>query len=350
MTPTAFRVTSQELKNLSPAQSVGALQDVLIAEAKLLGIPLTGVNVPATITTRDGGVDAEVNCPIATIGHNGVLRSGFTCYQVKTGDFSISSLTHIKAILLRPSSRRRRNFTPADLNDRVKDCLDRNGTLIVALFGSEAVDRKANASEDAFRDFLSGIDERYRSASIEIWRLNQLVTFVSNVTGLALRIKGPGEMVLFAHDHAWMGNSSAFEGNEFLASEKHNATVELIRSTIREAGPFRHIRIVGEAGCGKTRLVYEALNEKDIAAIEQFGRSGTIFGEYQPQSLEFLESVVERFPSDIWQTISECLEPPLNERAWDLLRWMRGADRSRGGARNSLLLSRDSRKTQFSTG
>jgi len=247
---------------------------MLIAEAKLLGIPLTGVNVPAAISTRDGGVDAEVNCPVASIGHNGVLRSGFTCYQVKTGGFSISSPTHIKAILLRPSSRKKRNLTTADLNGRVRDCLDRNGTLIVALFGSEAVDRKVNASEDAFRDFLSGIDERYRSASIEIWRLNQLVTFVSNVTGLALRIKGPSEVVLFAHDHVWMGNSSAFEGNEFLASEKHKATVELIRSTVREAGPFRHIRVVGEAGCGKTRLVYEALKDKDIAPLVVYCEDG----------------------------------------------------------------------------
>jgi hypothetical protein len=283
MTPTAFHVTPEELKNLPPAQAVGTLQDVLVAEAKLLGIPLTGVNVPLAITTRDGGVDAEVSCPIASIGHNGVLRPGFTCYQVKTGDFSLASLTDIKAVLLRPSSRRKRKFTAADLNDRVKDCLDRNGNLIVALFGSEAVNRKANATEDAFRNFLAAIDERYRSACIEIWRLNQLVTFVSNVTGLALRIKGPGDIVLFAHDHSWMGNCSAFEGSEFLVSDKHKATIELIRSTIRQETTFRHIRVIGEAGCGKTRLVYEALSEKDIAPLvvycedgDQILQSGTV--------------------------------------------------------------------------
>lgn len=274
MTPMAFRVTSQELKNLPPAQAVSVLHDVLVAEAKLMRIPLTGVNVPAAITTRDGGVDAEVTCAINALGNNGVIRSGITCYQVKTGDFSISSQRDIKAILLRPSSRTKRKLTPPDLNDRVKDCLDKNGTLVVALFGSDAVNRKANASEDAFRDFLSRIDERYLSASIEIWRLNQLVTFVSSVTGLALRIKGPGEVALFAHDHAWMGNCSAFEGNEFLASDKHRATIELVRSTVREWGSFRHLRIVGEAGCGKTRLVYEALHEKDIAPLVVYCEDG----------------------------------------------------------------------------
>jgi hypothetical protein len=283
MTPTAFHVTPEELKNLPPALAVNALRDLLVAEAKLLRIPLTGVNVPLAITTRDGGVDADVKCPIESAGHNGVLRSGFTCYQVKTGDFSLSSRTGIKAVLLRPSSMRKRKFAPADLNDRVKDCLDRNGTLIIVLFGSEAVDRKANATEEAFRDFLAGIDERYRSASIEIWRLNQLVTLVSNVTGLALRIKGRSDIVPFAHDHSWMGNCSDFQGAEFLVSEKHKAAIDLIRSTIRLEATFRHIRVVGEAGCGKTRLVYEALNERDVAPLvvyyedgDQLLESGTV--------------------------------------------------------------------------
>ncbi|HEV2174983.1 MAG TPA: hypothetical protein VGR71_15525 [Nitrospira sp.] len=275
MTPTAFHVTSEDLKSLLPAAAVGALRDVLVAEAKLLGIPLTGVNVPASITTRDGGVDADVTCPIQPSGHNGVLRFGYTCYQVKTGEFSLSSLRDIKSILLRPSVKKtKRAVTPADLNDRVKDCLDRKGTLVIVLFGAEAVDRKPNATADAFRNFLARIDERYRSASIEIWRLNQVVTFVSNVTGLALRLKGLGSIVPFAHDHAWLGQCSNFEGAEYLLSEKHSSTLELIRTTIRQQAALRNIRVIGEAGCGKTRLVYEALNQEDIAPLVVYCEDG----------------------------------------------------------------------------
>jgi hypothetical protein len=109
MTPVALRVTADELKALSSAPAVDALRDLLYAEAKLLGIPLTGINVPIAITTRDGGVDAEVTCPIQPTGHNGVLRAGYTCYQVKTGDFSASRKTDIKAILLRPLPVERRS-------------------------------------------------------------------------------------------------------------------------------------------------------------------------------------------------------------------------------------------------
>jgi hypothetical protein len=275
MTPKAFQVTPEELKSLPPAQAVDALRDVLIAEAKLLGIPLTGVNVPLAIATRDGGVDADVNYSIASTGNNGALRSGYTCFQVKTGDFSLSTLTDVKAVLLRPSAKRtKRNFTPADLNDRVRDCLDKRGTLVVALFGSDSVDRTPNATEDKFRTFLSRVDEKYSAATIEIWRLNQLIALVSNVTGLALRLKGLSNIVPFAHDHTWMGNFSAFEGAEYLVSEKHTSTLEVIRNAIRDAAAFRHIRVVGEAGCGKTRLVYEALNERDIAPLVVYCEDG----------------------------------------------------------------------------
>jgi hypothetical protein len=58
MTPAAFEVTPAELKNISSVDAVNVLRDLLNAEAKVLGVPLTGVNVPANITTRDGGVDA----------------------------------------------------------------------------------------------------------------------------------------------------------------------------------------------------------------------------------------------------------------------------------------------------
>jgi hypothetical protein len=274
MTPLAFRVTADELKTLSSMQAVDALRDLVYAESKLLGIPITGVNVPIAITVRDGGVDAEVTCPIEPTGHNGVLRAGYTCYQVKTGDFSASRKTDIKTILLRPSSKRKAKPTENDLNDRVKECVDRKGTLVLVLFGSDAVDRTPDATVKAFREFLAEIDPRYQSAVIEIWRVNQMVNLISNVTGLSLRLKGLGDIVPFAHDRSWMKDCCSFEGESFLLSEGHRTAFDLIRSTIREKAAFRHIRLVGEAGCGKTRLVYEALGESDIAPLVVYCEDG----------------------------------------------------------------------------
>jgi hypothetical protein len=43
-----------------------------------------------------------------------------------------------------------------------------------------------------------------------------------------------------------------------------------------------------------------------------------------------LDKVVALFPAEMWRAVAECLVPPLNERAWDLLQWMRGADRPGG--------------------
>jgi hypothetical protein len=85
---------------------------------------------------------------------------------------------------------------------------------------------------------------------------------------------------------------------------------------------------------GLAKLLLKSDSSKALTlaelAIQQFGRAGTIFGEYQPQSLEFLAKVVALFPAEMWRAVAKCLVPPLNERAWDLLQWMRGTDRPGG--------------------
>src|SRR6202030_3267890 len=77
---------------------------------------------------------------------------------------------------------------------------------------------------------------------------------------------------------------------------------------------------------GLAKLLLRSDASKALAlaklAIQRFGRAGTIFGEYRPQSFEFLDKVVELFPSEMWQAIGECLVPPLNAMAWKLLQWM----------------------------
>src|SRR5258708_3002681 len=153
-----FDVTSTEVAALPPAEAVSALRDILIFHARKVGVPFTAVNVPGAVNVRDGGVDADIHCPSGIVVSGDVLFDGLTCYQVKTGSFSASTLRDIKSILLRPSSLNKRHLKSADLNDRVKGCLDVNGTFIITLFGSESVERTTNSTANKFREFLKRID------------------------------------------------------------------------------------------------------------------------------------------------------------------------------------------------
>jgi len=263
---------------------VNSLRDLLHVEAYAAGVPLSAVDVPAEINVRDGGVDAEVNTRVKTSA-TGILYGGRTRYQVKTGAFNASTPAQLKSILLKPASLSKRRPTRDDLNDRVKECLDSGGTLVVALFGSDSVDRTAGATQRAFREYLSKLDRQYRSAKIDIVRANQLAAQLSHIPGLSLRLKGIAMVEPYAHDHSWMRDHSGFEGQaSFQASPEHTRAIQLLRDHVNNtANTFSHIRCIGEPGSGKTRLIYEALSPPHIAPLVV----------YCPDSAAVLSGVLE---------------------------------------------------------
>jgi hypothetical protein len=263
-----FALTASDVKTLTAEQAVDALRDLLHVEAYAAGVPLSSVDVPAEINVRDGGVDAEFKIAVGTSA-TGILYGGRTRYQVKTGSFNASTPAQLKSILLKPASLSKRKPTPDDLNDRVKECLDSGGTLVVTLFGSDSVDRTAGATQRAFRTYLSKLDRQYRSAKVEIVRANQLAAQLSHIPGLSLRLKGIATVEPFAHDHMWMRDHSGFEGqSSFRASPEHVRAIQLLRDHVNNSDKtFSHIRCVGEPGSGKTRLIYEALSPGHISPL-----------------------------------------------------------------------------------
>ena len=53
----------------------------------------------------------------------------------------------------------------------------------------------------------------------------------------------------------------------FVAGEFQNRIIESIRAQLRQSDLGTHIRILGEAGIGKTRLVLEATKTDDLAPL-----------------------------------------------------------------------------------
>ena len=57
---TIFTVANDDLGRLTPAGAVELLRDILWADARMVGIPTTSINVSAWVDVPDGGVDASV--------------------------------------------------------------------------------------------------------------------------------------------------------------------------------------------------------------------------------------------------------------------------------------------------
>jgi hypothetical protein len=65
-------------------------------------------------------------------------------------------------------------------------------------------------------------------------------------------------------------------------------------------------------------------------SLEQMGAKGGVFGHFMPQSLEFLNRVLENKPKEMWAEIGALIGPPIDSRAYYIMQWLRGDSGFRG--------------------
>ena len=252
---TILTVRNEDLQRLSPEEAVTFFRELLWAEATSMGIGKTLINVPSAIYSADGGIDAEVHGAQAG-GGQGIIKQGLTRYQIKTGEFSPSRESDIKSILF--------NDGTSDLKPRVKSCLDRDGTFVIVLFGWDDPERKDEQHVDAFRKNLITIDTKYGNSKIDIWGQNKLRGFLAPFPSLALAIKGLSAVQFQTHK-SWSQNKDMRQA--FVKSIDFEQKAAEIREILRSSNAAKHIRVIEEAGGGKTRFILEATQTEDLSPL-----------------------------------------------------------------------------------
>ncbi len=261
--PNIFTVSSGELGALSPESAVNLFRELLWAEAAALGIGKHQINVPSAITVTDGGIDAEVEGALVPVGRGqGLIRPGLTRYQIKTGNFSIGERNYVDRILFTPSSLRK--GAQRKLQPRVQSCLDRDGTLVVVLFGWDKPEIKDGQIVGVFADALTAIDSRYATAKIEIWRQNQIIGFLRPYPSLALQATGKVAARFQTH-RSWSQEDTMRP--QLHAGELQAKFIDAVQHPLRTNQKAVHIRVWGEPGIGKTKLVLEATSVDDLAPL-----------------------------------------------------------------------------------
>ena len=279
-----FDVTPFELGQLGPEPAVAVLREMLWAEVSNLGIPISDADIPFAITTSDGGVDAIVTGTVKNAG-NGLIFSPRTSYQVKAGDFPLNATSprQIEALLVSPSAIDARKkdkakpsgkvHTPANISPRIRECLDSGGTFVTMLFGNDGIDTEENATEEAVRKFLSEIDPKYASAKIKVWRQSRICGLLRQFPAVSLLIKNLPGFQLLSHSR-W---ADRFEMQQaFVAAPAQRKIIEDLHAALRDDSQGSiHVRLIGEPGIGKTRLVLEALRIDDLSSLVLYADRGT---------------------------------------------------------------------------
>lgn len=279
-----FDVTPAELGQLGTEPAVAVLREMLWAEVNNLGIPITETDIPFNVYTSDGGIDAVVNATAVAPG-NGLFFAPRTSYQVKSGDFVVSatSLAQIEQLLIRPAAIETRNktrakisgksYTPEDISPRVRGCLDMDGTFVAMLFGNDGVDTQENATENAIRSFLSEIDAKYANAKIKVWRQSRICGLLRQFPAVSLMIKNLPVFPLLSHSQ-WAERIDMQP--EFVVATDQQQSIEHLRTAIRDDSQGAiHVRVIGEPGIGKTRLILETLRADDLKPLVLYADKAT---------------------------------------------------------------------------
>jgi len=117
----------------------------------------------------------------------------------------------------------------AVLEPRVKDCLDRDGTFIVVLFGWDKPAVKHDEFVTIIRDFLKNFDSKYENARLEVWQPNQLIGFLKLFPPLALKVNHRDDMRFQLHQ-SWSKNAD-MQG-VFERSETQNKLISELQTNI----------------------------------------------------------------------------------------------------------------------
>jgi hypothetical protein len=279
-----FDVTPVELGQLGSEPAVTVLREMLWAEVNNLGIPISDTDIPFAVNDADGGVDAVVKgIPNGT--GNGLIFAPTTSYQVKAGDFLLSATrsAQIEELLMTPNAIRQRInakaspagtwHKPEGISPRVRACLDAGGTFVTMLFGSDGVDIEEGATENAIRRFLGEIDPKYKDAKVKVWRQSRICGFLRRFPGVSLQIKNRADLGLLSYDQ-WTTRLDMRQ--PFVAAPDQQKVMESLRAAIRDdSRGMADIRLIGEPGVGKTRLILETLRAKDLKPLILYAEKGS---------------------------------------------------------------------------
>lgn len=254
---TIFTVKNEDLSRLNQYTSVEFFRQLLWAEARRLGIEISKIDVSPWVNVRDGGVDATVNDVQSEIGQ-GLIKQDKTSYQIKSGaSFKPWQRSTIKAELFGEKTPDRQN-----LGKSIRACLDDDGTYILVCTGIDPVESQRQQIYSHIEEYLKQCG--YSHPKVEVWSQNTLIGFLQVFPSLALLVNGRSYAEFQTHQ-SWSKNADMQV--PFIAAEAQDELIEKIQSELREKVNAVHVRVLGEPGIGKTRLVLEATKAEDLESL-----------------------------------------------------------------------------------
>jgi len=254
---TIFTVKNEDLARLGAAEAVAFFRELLWAEARSKGIAVNRIHISTSINVPDGGIDASVDETADRIG-DGIIKAGHTAYQIKTGKtFEPWRDAEIRKELFGDKPPAREN-----LSSSVGNYLDKNGTYVLVCFNHDLVDSQHNKCIDTIIGYLKQCG--YRSPTAEVWSQGHIIGSLKAFPSLSLSLSRRAAARFQTHK---MWSTEAEMKKDFQTGQKQSQLIQKLSHELRRSDEAIHIRVWGDAGLGKTRLVLEATRDDDLQPL-----------------------------------------------------------------------------------
>jgi len=244
-----FSLENNDLSRLTQDQAVTYFRDLLLAEARRIGLPFNKINISQEIFVGDGGIDATI-LEDQTLTNGTFLFDGFSGFQIKTGtSFNPRQKSKIKNELFGKG----RSVHLDYLGANIKNCLERNGCYILVCFGVDLTTDRTKVI-GIIKTFFCECG--YPDAKVDVWSINNLIGFFSHFPSLILTLKNITSSK-FQTFQSWARNEDMKA--QFIFGNAQIDLIDQIQKNLRRNDESVHLFVWGEPGIGKTKFVLESL-------------------------------------------------------------------------------------------
>ena len=240
-----FEVTGEHVAVLTERELPQLLRYLLSAEAQAHGLPLSGIHVPPSIHTPDGGEDGRIEWT-GNSESTLFLPPRLCLFQSKSGSIG-------------PKAAGREVLTEGGaVKDRVRAVLEASGCYIV-LCGHSYVQKQIEAREQSIRESLRGAGLIIDDGQVDFRDADQIADWANHHPSVATWLKEqtqPGTLGPFRSWSHWAGRAE-HDGSPWVEDERLLGLRAWLREQLTEPRSF--CRIVGPSGIGKSRLTLKAL-------------------------------------------------------------------------------------------
>lgn len=246
-------VKPDDLAALTQKSAVSLIRNLLWAECSRVGVEKNLIEAPRCINSPEGGLDACIG-NFVDPSSDELIPRGVSGFQIKTAYYSPAVVAEI---LHKDEDKYQ------VLQIGIQRILHLGGTYVLILLGN------ANGYQGNSGDYRAEIINELekcgrRNPRVRVYSIFDVVKFVNHHPALVAGLTGNQ---IFRNYQKWEDNLSLEFKTRFILDEKRAKAISEIRKIVtgKKAGNQPTVvRVTGDPGVGKTRLLFEALGPDNL--------------------------------------------------------------------------------------